>query len=235
MSNPFSAESPKNYEQKCTVALVLDISGSMSEHNRLVNMVKGLDAFIKEVKEDENLKNKLEIGIVAFNNICTRIVEPSLAADIQLPNLVADGGTFSVQAIQSGIQMVSERKAWYRNNGLSYYRPWIIHITDGGPSHQEFATAEEFETKWNELAEQIRLAEKDKTFCFLSLGVDEFEPAYLDRIKQASIPVYKMSGLKFTDFFKWLSATIADVAKGTDVVKAVKSNTSSWDSGQSPL
>jgi hypothetical protein len=46
MSNPFSAESPKNYEQKCTVALVLDISGSMSEHNRLVNMVKGLDAFI---------------------------------------------------------------------------------------------------------------------------------------------------------------------------------------------
>jgi uncharacterized protein YegL len=82
MTDPFSAESPKNYEQKCTVALVLDISGSMSEHNRLTNMVKGLHAFIEEVKEDENLKNKLEIGIITFNNVCSRIVEPSLAADI---------------------------------------------------------------------------------------------------------------------------------------------------------
>jgi len=66
--NPFSAESPKNYEQKCTVALVVDTSGSMAEHSRLTNMVAGLAAFIKEVQEDENLKNKLEIGIVAFSH-----------------------------------------------------------------------------------------------------------------------------------------------------------------------
>jgi uncharacterized protein YegL len=231
-TNPFSAESPKNYEQKCTVALVVDTSGSMSEHSRLANMVAGLAAFIKEVQEDENLKNKLEIGIVAFSHECRRAVEPSLAADIQLPELKAEGGTFSIQAIQAGIQMVSDRKAWYRANGLSYYRPWVIHITDGEPDPREFPG--EFEAKWDELAQQIRQAEQQKTFCFLSLGVDEFKPAYLERIKQAQIPVYKMSGLKFTDFFKWLSATIAEVAKGADVGKAVQSNTGSWDSGQSP-
>ena len=231
-SNPFSAESPKNYEQKCTVALVVDTSGSMSEHGRLVNMVAGLAAFIKEVREDENLKNKLEIGIVGFSHECRRLVEPSLAADITLPELKAEGGTFSVQAIQAGIQMVADRKAWYRANGLSYYRPWVIHITDGEPDPREFNG--EFEAKWDELGQQIRQAEQQKTFCFLSLGVDEFQPAYLERIKQAQIPVYKMSGLKFTDFFKWLSATIAEVAKGADVGKAVQSNTGSWDSGQSP-
>lgn len=137
-TNPFSAESPKNYEQKCTVALVVDTSGSMSEHSRLTNMVAGLTAFIKEVREDENLKNKLEIGIVAFSHEFRRVVEPSLAADIQLPELKAEGGTFSVQAIQAGIQMVSDRKAWYRANGLSYYRPWVIHITDGEPDSREF-------------------------------------------------------------------------------------------------
>jgi uncharacterized protein YegL len=230
--NPFSAESPKNYEQKCTVALVVDTSGSMAEHSRLTNMVAGLAAFIKEVQEDENLKNKLEIGIVAFSHECRRVVEPSLAADIKLPELKAEGGTFSVQAIQAGIQMVADRKAWYRANGLSYYRPWVIHITDGEPDAREFNG--DFEAKWDELAQQIRQAEQQKTFCFLSLGVDEFKPAYLERIKQAQIPVYKMSGLKFTDFFKWLSATIAEVAKGADVGKAVQTNTGSWDSGQSP-
>jgi uncharacterized protein YegL len=231
-TNPFSAESPKNYEQKCTVALIVDISGSMSEHNRLTNMVNGLTAFIKEVQEDENLKNKLEIGIIPYNHICHTPVGPALAADLQLPQLQAEGGTFAIQAIQAGIQMVADRKAWYRTNGLSYYRPWVIYITDGEPDPREFL--EDFEAKWNDLAQQIRQAEQQKTFCFLSLGVDQFKPDYLDRIKQAQIPVYKMSGLKFTDFFKWLSATIADVAKGADVGKAVKSNTDSWDSGQSP-
>jgi uncharacterized protein YegL len=38
-----------------------------------------------------------------------------------------------------------------------------------------------------------------------------------------------ISGLKFAAFFKWLSSTIADVAKGQSVSDAVKGN--AWDGG----
>ena len=40
-----------------------------------------------------------------------------------------------------------------------------------------------------------------------------------------------LTGLKFAAFFRWLSSTIADVAKGQNVADAVKNADQSWDGG----
>jgi len=37
-------------------------------------------------------------------------------------------------AIEKAVELVSLRKEVYRQNGVSYYRPWIFMITDGAPT-----------------------------------------------------------------------------------------------------
>jgi uncharacterized protein YegL len=120
--------------------------------------------------------------------------------------------------------MVRQRKDWYRSTGQKYYRPWVIMITDGEPDDAQKALIPQ-------LAAEIEAGMKAKDFCFMAIGVEGADTSVLQTISNSEIPPRMLAGLKFAAFFRWLSSTIADVAKGQNVADAVKNADQDWDGG----
>jgi len=223
-ANPFQAEAVQNYAQKCCVALVLDTSTSM-EGQRIDQLNAGIEAFLQEIQDDPaNLGQKLEIGIITFDSTVERICEPKLAEFIDHAPLSAQGSTCMVDGVREGINMVRQRKDWYRSTGQKYYRPWVIMITDGEPDPAQKALIPQ-------LAAEIEAGMKAKDFCFMAIGVEGADTSVLQTISNSEIPPRMLAGLKFAAFFRWLSSTIADVAKGQNVADAVKNADQAWDGG----
>jgi uncharacterized protein YegL len=106
------------------------------------------------------------------------------------------------QAIIRAIDLVSERKKIYKSHGISYYRPWIFLITDGGPTDL-----------WQDSANRVKQGEGDKSFVFFAVGVDQADMATLQAISMRE-PL-KLRGLQFRDLFLWLSQSMQSVSQSS--------------------
>jgi uncharacterized protein YegL len=207
--NDFTAEAAQNYEQKCLCVLVLDVSGSM-RGKPIDELNKGLQDFYNEIVDDVTTSQKLEVSLITFNHIVKTIQEPALVENFKMPQLSATGSTAMVSAVNEAIDKVEARKNWYKETGQTYYRPWIILMTDGEPDDDQDVDA---------LAARIKKETEGKHFQFLPIGVEGANMAILDNIK-GNIPPMKLQGTKFSSFFKWLSAsmgTIVDAKEGEQV------------------
>ena len=222
---PFEAEEVQNYSQKCCVALVLDTSSSMAGDS-IDQLNFGIQSFIREIMADKpNLGQKLELGIITFDTTVTRVSEPKLAEFTNFKPLTVNGTTMMVDGIREGIKMVGQRKEWYKATGQPYFRPWVIMITDGDPDSDQ-------QGELPKLAMEIRQGMDDEDFWFMAIGVTGAKMATLEQISHDKMEPRKLSGLKFSEFFRWLSSTIADVAKGQNVSDAMKKNSDdAWDGG----
>lgn len=223
---PFEAEEVQNYSQKCCVALALDTSLSM-DGDRINQLNLGIKRFINEIVDDKpNLGQKLELGIITFDSTVTRLSEPKLAEAIDFKPLTAKGyATNMVDGIREGIRMVGQRKEWYKSTGQPYFRPWVIMITDGEPSQIQ-------QSELPNLAREIRDGMDGEDFWFMAIGVSGANMSTLRFISHEKMAPHKLDGLKFSEFFSWLSSTIADVAKGQNVSDAMKKNSDdAWDGG----
>jgi uncharacterized protein YegL len=198
--NDFSAETATNYEQKCLCVLVLDVSGSM-RGTPIEELNRGLQEFYKEIADDDSTSQKLEVSLITFNHIVKTVQEPALVENFTMPTLKAEGSTALVNAVNEAIDKVAARKQWYKDSGQNYYRPWIILITDGEPDDDQDV---------NGLASRIKADTAAKRYAFLPIGVDGANMSMLDKIK-GDIPPMHLSGAKFSQFFKWLSASMGTV------------------------
>ena len=223
-SNPFQAEAVQNFAQKCCVALVVDTSTSMVG-SKINQLNSGIQSFIDEISADAaNLGQQLEIGIITFDSTVQRVHEPKLAQFIDFNPLQASGSTALVDGVREGIQMARDRKQWYKQTGQKYFRPWVIMMTDGEPDSSQADMIPQ-------LAAEIENGMTSKEFCFLALGVEGADEELLQKISSSEMTPRMLKGLKFAEFFKWLSATIGEVAKGQDVASIVNQPGQSWDGG----
>ena len=198
--NDFSAESATNYEQKCLCVLVLDVSGSMGG-NPIKELNNGLREFYKEIENDDSTSQKLEVSLITFSSTVKTVQEPALVENFTIPTLRANGSTVLVNAVNEAIDKVAARKQWYKDSGQNYYRPWIILMTDGEPDDDQDV---------NGLANRIKADTAAKRYAFLPIGVDGADMSMLDKIK-SDIPPMHLQGAKFSQFFKWLSASMGTV------------------------
>ena len=229
--NDFMTESAENYEQKCLCVLVLDVSGSMREivddsnvkltgetvyvdgarYNIVTGGVskmdllnEGLRDFYNEICSDETTSQRLELCIVTFNDNVKVEQEPALPENVILPELFGDGETALADAVNEAIDIVDARKKWYKQTGQKYYRPWIILMTDGEPN-----AGQDIDT----LAARIKADTAEKRYAFLPVGVEGANMEVLQKIAGEGMGAAKLKGMRFAQFFKWLSASMGTVTK----------------------
>ena len=164
-SNPFEAEAVQNYSRKCCVALVLDTSGSMAGEP-ISKLNQSIQDFLGEIWNDTmDIGQKLEIGVITFDSKVERICEPKFAEFICVPTLSAGGDRRMVDGVREGINMVSQRKNWYKSTGQCYCRPWVIMISSSVPTVDP-------NNQLTCLAAEILEGMEKKHFNFLSIGAE---------------------------------------------------------------
>jgi uncharacterized protein YegL len=218
---PFTTESPENYEQKCCCSLVLDVSGSMAGEP-IKQLNEGIQSFYKDIQTDSTTANRLEVAVTEFSDVINTLVDPSLAANFTMPTLTTKGSTNLVDGVREGIKIVRDRKAWYKQTGQPYYRPWVILITDALPNEGQDISS---------LAQEIRDGMGKKDFFFFALGVQGADMNMLVNISDPSMAPAALEGLKFSEFFKWLSASMTMVTNSKEGDKVNLPNPTGWMKG----
>jgi uncharacterized protein YegL len=195
----FTAESPENYEQKCHCVLVLDVSSSMAGQP-IDQLNRGLAEFHRDVMQDYVAAQRLEISVVTFGSAVQVVQEPAMVSQFQMPKLIASGSTRLVDGVRKAISLDDDRKRWYRQTGQNYYRSIVVLITDGEPDAGQDLGG---------LAQEVQAGVTGKKFSFFALGVEGYSADKLARICPPATPPLPLDGLKFAEFFKWLSNSIS--------------------------
>lgn len=205
--NPFASQIPfgtdnfaENPEQRCPCILVLDRSGSMAGRP-IEELNTGLHTFRDELLSDSLASKRVEIAVITFGPATVQ-QEFHLPSHFLPPTLTAESDTPMGAALIHAMDLVESRKSTFRQNGISFYRPWIFLITDGAPTDD-----------WKTAAAQIREGEASKKFAFFAVGV---EGADFSVLRQISIrEPLKLDGLKFKELFQWLSNSMKSVSQST--------------------
>jgi uncharacterized protein YegL len=195
---PFGSDNfADNPEPRCPCVLLLDTSLSMGGAP-IAQLNDGVRTFKNELLQDPLATKRVEVAVVTFGPVTVESDFHTVPHfNPRYMDTTAD--TPMGAAISMGIDMVARRKKEYKDAGISYYKPWIILITDGAPT-DEYARA----------AAKVREGEAGKSFAFFAIGV---EGANMDILKEISVraPI-KLKGLMFREFFQWLSASMKMVS-----------------------
>jgi uncharacterized protein YegL len=190
-----------NPEPRVPCILVLDVSLSM-EGERIRELNGGLRTYRDELLEDSLAAKRAEVAIITFGGTVQKACDFTTAESFVAPELSVHGHTPMGEAITLALNMIDERKAVYRANGVQYFRPWIFVITDGEPNDE-----------WRSVIPRIKEGEERKAFSFFAVAV---EGANLDILKQISVrQPLTLKGLRFRDLFVWLSRSQKSVSRST--------------------
>jgi uncharacterized protein YegL len=189
----------ENPERRCPCVLLLDNSGSMGGEP-IAELNAGLLAYRDAIAGDNLASKRLEVALVTFGGHVQTVCDFTTVEGFHPPALVAGGQTPMGEAIRQGIDLLAKRKELYKAHGVSYYRPWLVLMTDGEPTDE-----------WQSAAALVKQGEKAKSFSFFAIGV---EGADFDKLRQISVrDPLKLNGLQFREFFLWLSASQAAVSR----------------------
>lgn len=226
-------ETPKSYEQKTICCLVVDVSGSM-DGLPINQLNQGLKQFHADIQSDDAMANRLEVAIVEFSDTVDIVQQPSLVDYFTPPVLHTKGTTKLVDGVREGIQLVQARKQFYKTTGQPYNRPWIVLITDGAPDGDQDVGG---------LKQEIANGMANKNFHFLPIGVtgadmtmlDNIAGSYTDKNGTHKVSPLPLDASKFSDFFQWLSASMAIVSGDANAQNAaVNIPMPTWLSGYQP-
>ena len=119
---------------------------------------------------DKVVAMRVDVSVITFGPV--ELVSAFQTADsFDPPRLTAAGDTPMGAAISAGLDMLEERKADYKRNGIAYFRPWVFLMTDGKPSDS-----------WLHLVPRIAQGETSGGFSFYAVGLEGADMKTLERL-----------------------------------------------------
>jgi uncharacterized protein YegL len=127
------------------------------------------------------------------------------------------------EAIEAALDMIEAEKQKYKANGIAFYRPLAFMITDGQPTDGE---------RWKSAAQRVREGEQKHKVAFFCVAVRDANMETLAEIASPQRPPLKLDGLKFREFFLWLSRSVSGVSRSApdDHVKLEDPRIAGWTS-----
>lgn len=210
-----------NPDPRCPVVLVLDCSSSMGEpvgpngEKPIEELNSGLDTLVTALNKDPLARRRVELSVVSFGTSAAVTAEFATVEKLILPTLVPSGITAMGAALELALDTLEERKRTYRANGVQYYRPWVLLITDGLPT-DDTSTA----------AQRLKAAETNKSVAFFPVGIDGADMEALDTLGNRK--ALKLKGLSFDELFVWLSASQSRVSASAPGDAVALESPSGW-------
>ncbi len=200
-----------NPTPRVPVCLCLDTSGSMGSiengTTRIAELIEGVKQFFEELMADEIAKYSAEICIVTFDSNANCVVDFGSLERQSVPNFSPSGGTYMGEGVNLALDKLETRKSEYQQKGVDYYQPWLVLMTDGAPngSPSELSRA---------TSRVVSMVESRKLTVFpIAIG-NESDISALQAFSPNRKPL-RLRGLKFKDFFSWLSKSISRVSQST--------------------
>lgn len=196
-----------NPTARVPVCLCLDTSGSMWG-DPISELNEGVKLFYEAIREDETALYSAEISVIKFGGTAS-IIEDFANIDRQpiVPILEAEGITPMGEAVNLALDSLEKRKQEYKDKGVDYYQPWLVLMTDGSPngSSSELATA---------IQRTVELVNDGKLTVFpIGIGKDA-DMKILQKFSPKRKPL-RLQGLKFKEFFAWLSKSVSKTSQST--------------------
>jgi len=203
------------YADKCPVVLLLDTSGSM-RGNPIKELNEGVKLLIQELLNDPEAKQRVEVAVITFGGTVKVVQDFKLPEDSNIQDFKAGGGTPMGEAIERGISLLTERKRKLREQGINYYRPWLVLITDGYPTDMKLG-----DSKYRRIKDNLYRQEKEKHLIAWFFGTDSANFEFLKDLHPGiNGRVYQLRGYRFKEIFKWLSASMSAVSRSQPGQKA---------------
>lgn len=229
MSREISNDLIDNPSPRCPCMCVLDTSGSMgssvfgglfsSSPTPIDQLNEGFQHFLEALKEDEVAAYSVEVGVITAGGSVQEVLPFTTAVQIDgVSPFQATGQTPLGGAVELALKRLEERKAEYKRNGVPYYQPWLVVISDGEPTDN-----------WQQAAQEAKAQSANRKLVSLMVGV---QGADMNKLGQfSSKPALRLDGLKFSEFFEWLSASMSRVSMSSSTSASVTlPSTDSWAS-----
>ena len=190
---------------RCPVVLLIDTSGSMAMGDRMQWVNIALEFFKRNVESDTQTVLSADIALVTFSHQ-VNAYDFTSADSFSLPKMTPYGGTKIALAVHTALDMLDTRKREYRDNGVSYYRPILMLITDGYPEHD---TPEEIV----EARDRIMYEEEGRGVAFFAFGIEEADVERVSEITPVNRPAKSIGdAAQVSGIFQWLSNSIAKIS-----------------------
>lgn len=197
----FPIANPDKPQAAC--ALLLDTSRSM-RGAPIRALEKGLAEYRAYLAGDAEAKLIVETCVITFSDEA-KVVHPFSGVDAMPESfaLSAGGWTSLGAAIDLGLAQVEERKALYRDEGVDYYRPFLVVITDGAPTDLKG------QARFDACAQKLQQAAKDRKVIPLLFGTGNANFEKLKALGGPGATVAGIDGARFGEFFQWLSKSVS--------------------------
>ena len=212
-----------NTSSRIPVCICIDTSGSMwqtdnSNYSRIQRVQHGLEKFYNEIESNEMTRNSAEILIVGFSSTPYIIRNfKTYTPGEEQPQLTCHSKGDMGLGVSESLQKLIERKDMYKANGIDYYQPWLIIMSDGhstgdGDVQGNLKRAQ---------AEVLKLEKENKitvipVYIGKDLASDQKAKKELSGFSRKYQPI-NILDIGFSKFFVWLGKSVSVVNTNEDV------------------
>ncbi len=224
-----------NTSSRVPICLCIDTSGSMSmkddsSKSRMDRVKEGMAKFYSDLENDETASASAEVAIVGFSDSAYLVQNFRTIENIEdrknIQLIPHEGGDLA-EGIFMSLDVLEERKNMYKENGIDYYQPWLIIMSDGHPTNKNKTDA----VMRNELAracKKVTELEENKKLTVVPVyigkqdggddvaSVDKKADKYLSSFSKKNPIVSLDSDENFSRFFEWLGKSVGMVTFGSN-------------------